>query len=186
MSVRAAGRVRWGAGLAFAAIVLGGCNILAPQVRPVPGDDPAMDIAPIGPTIELGSGEALGIRWRYLIWESRMGTCTSLELAAGGGGTSCGGEVGRIPPGAAATLSGIGSGTGMPTTIEGFATGEVAAIVIETRQGDRVPATLMSLAPAGADGQAFVALVPSDRSPVRMVALGGRGDEIGSEEIQLR
>lgn len=169
-------------GLAVIGAVLAGCTLLQPQVRPVPGVDPAMENAPIGPTLELGRGESLGMRWRYLVWESRLGTCTSIDFGEGGG-SSCGGEIGAQPGGAAVRLSGMGSGTGMPTTIEGFATDDVTAVVIVTDDGERVPATLVSLAPAGAVGQAFIAIVPADRSPSRVVGLDANGVEIGFEQI---
>lgn len=149
-----------------------------------PGVAGPAELAPIGPVVELGSGEALGVRWRYVTFESRMGSCTRVEVAGGlGGGTACGGELGTLPPGRAVAVSGMGSGTGMPTVIEGAAAGDVAAIMVETGDGGRFPATLMSLAPVARDGQVFVAFVPSDRAPRRVVALDAGGAEIGREDV---
>jgi hypothetical protein len=149
-----------------------------------PDVDVPPELQPTGPIVELGRGEMLGTHWRFVTFESRMGSCTSLETAGGsGGGTSCGGGLGTLPPGQVVSLASMGSGTGIPTIIEGAAAGDVAAVVVETRGGDRFPATLMSLAPVAREGQVFVVVLPGDRAPRRIVAFDAAGDELGHEEV---
>lgn len=136
----------------------------------------------VGPVIEIGRGESLGVAWRYSVYESTMGVCVRLELAAGGEGVSCGGGLGVDQARGAISLMGVGSGTGTPSQVEGFATDEVAAVWIETN-GGRVPATLMSLGPAGLDGQIFLALIPGDRMMEAAVAIDAEGNELGRSAI---
>lgn len=151
---------------------------------PQPDVDAPVELQPIGPVIELGSGEMLGTRWRFVTFQSRMGSCTSLETAGGsGGGISCGGGLGTLPPGQAVSLASMGSGTGMPTVMDGAAAGDVAAVMVETRDGARFPAALMSLAPVDREGQVFVVFLPADRAPARIVAFDAAGNQLGHEEV---
>ena len=108
--------------------------------------------------------------------------CTLLELDGGGGGESCGGTLGADPAAGPIGVMSVGTGTGTPSSVEGFASDEVAAVWIETNAG-RVQATLMSLGPVGLDGQMFIALVPGDRRMDAAVAVGADGGELGRSDI---
>lgn len=126
------------------AVGLAGCGFFGPEVRPI---DPVGELPePIGPVVEIGRGESLGVTWRYLVFESAMGFCTEIELAGGPGSASCGGDApGPEPAGSALGLMSVGSATGSPTAIEGFATDEVEDVSIELQDGGRVQASLMPL-----------------------------------------
>jgi hypothetical protein len=174
--------------VAAAAVLLGlaGCDLVGigqPGGRMEPAIEGPAELQPIGPVVELGHGEAFGIAWRYSVHESRMGWCTTLDLEGGSGGSGCGGELGVQANGGPIALSGMSSGTGSPTVLEGFAADEVRAVVVETRDGGRFPATLMSLAPVNVGGQVFIVLVPGDRTPQRLVALDAAGGELGSQAV---
>jgi len=161
------------------AIGIAGCGLLGAEVRP----DPAGNMPqPIGPKIEIGRGESLGVVWRYVVYQSDMGLCTEVEL---GSGTSsgCGGGPPGPEPGSAIGLMSIGSATGAPTTIEGFAADDVEEVWIELQDGDRVSATLMPLARAGMDGQVWLAFVPDGRRLQQVVAIGADGDVLGEESL---
>jgi hypothetical protein len=164
------------------AVGLAGCGLLGPEVRPV---DPVGNMPqPIGPKVEIGRGESLGIAWRYVVYQSDVGICTEVQLGSGGSSSSCGGAPpGQGQAGSAIALMGISSGTGSPTTIEGFATDEVEEVWIELTDGDRVPATLMALAPAGVDGQVWLAYVPAGRLLQQVVAIGADGDVLAEEPL---
>ena len=164
------------------AVCLAGCGLLGPEVRPI---EPVGNMPqPIGPKIEIGRGESLGIAWRYVVYQSDVGPCTEVQLGSGGSNSSCGGA----PPnpgqaGSSIALMGIGTGTASPTTIEGFATDEVEEVWIELADGDRVPATLMALAPAGMDGQVWLAYVPEGRLLQQVVAIGPDGDVLAEQPL---
>ena len=158
--------------------VLAGCGLLLSQPEPGPPDGlPRTDRA----GREIGRGESLGIQWRYLVYQSDMGFCTKIE---GPGGSSCGGAVpGSDPAAGAVGLISIGSGTGAPSSIEGFATDEVDEVWIELRGGRRMPATLMPLAPAGHDGQLWLAFVPEGLAIEEATAIGADGEILGSQAV---
>ncbi len=160
------------------ATLLAACAFPAFEPDPVPPE--AQPPQPVGPVIEIGRGESSGVAWRYSFYESDMGACTRLETAHAGLGESCGGSVG--PGIEAMSLASVGTSTGAPSVVEGFASDDVAAVWIETDAG-RVPATLMSLAPAGLEGQAFVAFVPEARRMQEVVAADADGREVGRSSI---
>jgi hypothetical protein len=113
-----------------------------------------------------------------------MGTCTTLELDGLTTSSSCGGE---LPPADLAepiSVTGVGTGTGMPTIVEGYATSEAAKVDIETDHGV-VGADVMPLGPIGREGQVFVAFVPSDWQIGEAVAYNAGANEIGRSEIML-
>lgn len=165
-------------GLMLVAPVLIGCGLL-------PIVEPAAPIegmpAKAGPTIELGRGTTLGVDWRYAVYPSDIGWCTQIDHGpGGGGGSACGGQL--IPAGPL-TLTGAGSGTDMPNYVEGIASDDVAAVWAETADGERAPAILMSLAPAGFEGQVVIAWLSPDDDWESVVALGADGTELGRESI---
>ena len=166
---------------ALLAVGLAGCGLLAPQVRPI---DPAGGVPqPIGPKIEIGRGESLGVAWRYVVYQSDMGVCTEVEVAAGTSSSCGGGPPGPDAAGSAIGLMGIGTASGGPTTIEGFATDEVVEVWVDLQDGDRVSATLMALAPAGMNGRVWLAFVPEGRLLQRVVAIGADEGILGEQPL---
>jgi hypothetical protein len=159
------------------AMLLAACAFPGFDPDPVP---PEAQPQPVGPATEIGRGESAGGPWRYSVYESDMGECTRLETADVGLGESCGGSVG--PGIEAMSLSSVASSTGAPSVVEGFASDDVTAVWVETDAG-RVAATLMSLAPAGREGQAFVAFVPEARRMHDVVATDAGGQEVGRSSI---
>jgi hypothetical protein len=160
------------------AAVLSACGFLLPQ--PGPGELPE----PIGPVVEIGRGESLGIQWRYSVYDSDMGFCTRIETDGGAGGSGCGGAApGSDPAGGAIQLISFGTGTGSPSSIEGYASDEVAEVWIEVEGGARVAATLMPLAPAGLDGQLWLAYVPEGLELEEAVAIGADGEVLGRQPV---
>ena len=175
---------RLAAALGILAVALASCGLagLGQSRNDPPPDAPQ----PIGPIVEVGRGQGDGFSWRYSVYESTMGTCTRLETdgaLAGGASESCG-IVGLGTGGGPLTIGGVGTGTNMPTQIEGFATEDAAEVWIETDQGP-VVASLMDLRPVDMEGQAFIAFVPAGREIGDVVALDADGVEIGREPVDL-
>jgi len=158
----------------LAAALLAGCNFLQPQPVRDPPTGPGMeeDIAPIGPVVELGRGETVHGEFQYLVWESRLGTCTKIEYAEMDGPMGCGGSLDR--GGEAVALSGFGGGTG-GWDVEGRASDEVAELWLQVANGARVPVSLLSLAPAGVEGQVFYTAVGEEMRPLRLIGLDAEG-----------
>ncbi len=166
--------------LPLMAIAIAGCAFPGLQPEPMPTNMGRPE--PIGPVIEIGRGESLGVPWRFWVYDSTLGMCTRLELDGGGGGESCGGTLGADPAAGPIGVMSVGTGTGTPSSVEGFASDEAAAVWIETNAG-RVQATLMSLSPVGLNGQMFIALVPGDRRMDAAVAVDADGGELGRSDI---
>lgn len=165
-------------GLVLLTLVLAGCGLLpmAEPAAPMVGRE-----RKVGPTIELGRGTTLGVDWRYSVYPSDIGWCTQIDHGPGaGGGSACGGQLIATGP---LTLTGAGSGSEIPNYVEGIASNDVAAVWAERADGERAPAILMSLAPAGFDGQVVVAWLPPDNDWERIVAVGADGTELGREAI---
>ena len=136
----------------------------------------------IGPVVELGRGQSLGVAWRYSIYESTMGLCTRVEMEAViGTSESCGVTIGDEAAGPISVMA-VGTGTGVPSQVEGYATDVVREVWIDTDAGP-VPATLMSLEPGSMDGQVFFALVPGDRHIRDAVAVDASGQEVGRAAV---
>jgi hypothetical protein len=148
-----------------------------------PDVDAPVELQPIGPVVELGRGEAHGFAWRYTVWESRMGSCWSIESPSGGS-TSCGGALGsgQMP----LSVAGVSSGTEMPFVVDGFAGAEVASVAVALADGARVPATLVSLGRMGVAGNAFIAVIPAGRPPLEVVALDANGGVVAREPLHVR
>lgn len=173
------------AGLIVIVLGIGGCGFLPtdPQRMPEEVVDPERDLQPIGPVVELGRGRFGGLAWRYVVYQSRIGTCTQLDWEEGAGGRSCGGEFGQTGDGSAMALMSVARGTDTPTTVEGITTEDVAAVWMEHADGGRTPATLMPLEPLGLPGRVFLAIVAEGIDVTRAVALDEHGVEIDGEEI---
>ena len=179
---RAVHRVRrWSSLVATACLVasLAACGFpgLEPEPEPLPDGMPEA----IGPVIEIGGAESLGIEWRYSIYESTEGWCTRVEMAASGAGATCGVLVNGQGAGPI-RVSGVGTGSGMPSQVDGWVSEEVAEVWIETNVG-AVPATVMPLDAAGMAGQLFFALVPGDRRMRAAVGVDAAGQELGRASI---
>ena len=171
--------------LGILAVALASCGLAGfGQAR----DEPAPGAPePVGPIVEIGRGQGDGFSWRYSIYESTLGTCTRLETdgaLAGGAGESCGGIIGIGAGDGPLTLAGVGTGTNLPTQIEGFATEAVAEVWIETDQGP-VAAAMMALGVVDLEGQAFIAFVPPGQDVGDAVALDAAGEEIGRAPVDL-
>ncbi len=144
-----AGHSRRPVALPLMAIAIAGCAFPGLQTEPMPTSLGRPE--PIGPVTEIGRGASLGVSWRLWVYDSTLGMCTRLELD-GGGGESCGGTLGADPAAGPIGVMSVGTGTGTPSSVEGFASVGVAAVWIETNAG-RVHATLMSLGAVGLNGQ---------------------------------
>lgn len=171
--------------LLLVATLLAGCAFLQPQPDRDPAAAPGMhdDIAPIGPVVEVGRGETVNGEFRYLVWESRIGTCTKVEYADRDGPMGCGSSLEReFEP---VSLSSVGGGTG-GWDVEGLASDEVAELWLDVANGARVPVPLLSLAPAGIDGQVFFMAVGERMRPTRLVGLDADGEVIAEVPIDLR
>jgi hypothetical protein len=170
--------------LGVLAVALASCGLagLGQSRNDPPPDAPQ----PIGPIVEIGRGQEDGFSWQYSVYESTMGTCTRLEMdgAQGGGASESCGIIGLGGGDGSLTIGGVGTGTNMPTQIDGFATDEVAEIWIETDQGP-VAASMMALGIVDMEGQAFIAFVPGGRQIGDVVALDADGSEIGRESVDL-
>lgn len=169
--------------LLLVAMLLAGCGFL----QPLPNQDPAApgmadDTAPIGPVVEVGRGETVHGEFRYLVWESRMGTCTKVEYADDDGPMSCGGTLRRL---LSIELSGVGGGTG-GWDVEGLASDEIAELWLHAENGARVPVPLLPLATVGHDGQVFYTAVAEEMRPVRLVGLDADGEVIAEVPIETR
>lgn len=164
------------------AALLAGCGFLGPPPNPDPAA-PGMadDTVPIGPVVEVGRGETVNGEFRYLVWESRVGTCTKVEYANRDGPMSCGGSLDR--GGEPVALSSFGGGTG-GWDVEGLAGDEVTQLWLDTVNGVRVPVPLMSLAPAGLDGQVFYMAVREEMRPTRVVGLDADRQVIAEVAIE--
>lgn len=163
------------------AVMLAGCGFLqAPQDPDPAAPGMAEDTAPIGPVVEVGRGETVEGEFRYLVWESSIGTCTKVEYADGDGPMGCGGSLDR--GGEPVALSTFGGGTG-GWEVQGLAGDEVAQLWLDTANGARVPVALMSLAPAGMDGRVFYTAVREEMRPTRLVGLDADGQVIAEVAI---
>lgn len=165
----------------FAAVLLASCGFLQAPPAPDPvAQGMADDTAPIGPVVEVGRGDTVDGGFRFLVWESRMGTCTKVEYAERDGPMSCGGSLDR--GGEPVALSTFGGGTG-GWEVQGLAGDEVAQLWLDTANGARVPVALMSLAPAGMDGRVFYTAVREEMRPTRLVGLDADGQVIAEVAI---
>lgn len=171
--------MRAAAALLALALVAGCATWQAPD----PGQIPAGPIEPfsemdepVGPLVELGSGRTQGIGWRYAVYRSATGICLIGESPATGW-SGCTEEPGDL----ALPMTGAASSE-HATFVDGLASDEVEAVVVELADGRRIPATLWSLAAIDADGQAFLAVVRAPAEARRVVALDAAGNEIGTAD----
>ena len=166
-------------------MLLSGCWIASvdrPDPAAIPTGPPtAMGPEARGPVIVVGTGRSEGVGWRYSIYESADGACNQLELVDVAS-TGCG-EL--LPPvGGAFGSVGTSGATGTAVRyVEGIVSSEVAELFVEMANGERQLVALMSLEPAGYEGQAFVAFIPQGATPDRLVAQDVGGRSLGTYEI---
>jgi len=134
-----------------------------------------------GPVVELGTGQNLGLGWRYAIYPSADGWCTQLEMVEV---TSEG--CGDLLPADDRAFGSVGRRdplTGGVTPVEGIVTAETVTVSLVNEGGFRMPATLMPLDEAGLDGQAFLAFVPPDVTISHVQAVAFSGEVLETYEL---
>jgi hypothetical protein len=173
------------AAVALALVAITGCTAVrveTPDPAAIPdGPLEAMAGDATGPVVELGSGVDAGLGWRYAIYPSGDDWCTQLEMieftAAG---------CGDILPVDGAAFGGVGRGEPRAngvTPIDGIVTAEIFTVSLIADDGRRLPARLLSLGPAGLEGQAFVAFVPPDTTITHLQALAMSGEILQTYEL---
>lgn len=173
----------FGAGIALLAVV-SACDVAqveSPDPANILSGDPVVEGA-TGPVTILGSGQALDLGWRYLIYESADGWCTQLEMVEVVN-TGCGPDL--LPPegehlAAAGTLDPLEAGI---TPVHGVVSNEIATVWIIDEERGRLAATLMPLEEAGLEGQAFVGFLPPDVTPTHIQALAMSGEVLQTYEL---
>jgi len=172
--------------LLLAAAVLAACQAV-PIETPNRSAIPSGSIVPhgadaTGPAVELGSGRAFGIGWRYAIYPSGDEWCTQFETV-GVATSGCGdllpeegrafGSVGRLAP-----------DSGIPGPVEGVVSEEVATVwLVDGETGGRVPAILMQLDDAGLEGSAFVGFTPEGMTITHLQAVKRSGEIVETFEL---
>ncbi len=172
-----------------AAFTLSACGIATVEDGSDPASIPdgpleARGAEAIGPVTELERGRTSGLGWRYSVYESADGTCTQLELDSFTS-TGCGpleeafgdGVIGAVSHG------GPGEGGDLPTPYDGLVRSEVAEVWLVTAAGQRIGTTLMSLADAGHDAQAFLGYAPAGANVSSVVATDAGGAVLGTFEL---
>lgn len=153
-----------------------------PDPAAIPSGEPvAQGAEAAGPITVVGSGQALDLGWRYVIYESAEGWCTQLELVevtATGCGDPLPAEGEHI--GGVAVGSPIGEGV---TPVDGIVSEEIFTVWIVAQNVGRLPATLLPLDEAGLGGQAFVAFMPPDMTPTHVQALARSGEILETYEL---
>ena len=174
-----------GAALALMLVAITGCTAVPVETRDpaaIPdGPLEAMGDDATGPVVELGSDVSEGLGWRYAIYPSGDDWCTQLEMVEF---TAAG--CGDILPVDGAAFGSVGRGehrSNGVTPIEGIVTAEIFTVSLIADDGRRMPATLMSLEPAGLEGQAFVVFVPPDTIITHLQALAMSGEVLETYEL---
>jgi hypothetical protein len=135
-----------------------------------------------GPIVELGSGQADGIGWRYAIYPSGDAWCTQLQT-----GSMRGDGCGDILPTGDAAFGSVGVSTMEPgdvQVVEGLVSEDVFTVwLVENESQRRFPATLMPLDPADLEGGAFVGIPPAEFTPTHVQALARSGEVLETYEL---
>jgi hypothetical protein len=159
--------------------LLAGCDLVAVD-SPDPAAIPSGSIQPeagvaTGPAVEVGSGVASGIGWRFAVFPSEDGWCTQLETVAVTT-TGCG----DLEPAAGQAFGSVGESGRI---VDGIVTEEAATVWVIADGGGRLPATLMPLDEAGLEGLAFVGILPADAVPTHVMAVKFNGDVLETYEL---
>jgi hypothetical protein len=163
---------------------LAGCSVASVET-PDPAAIPTASLeahgpAATGPIVELGSDVTLEHGWRYGVYPSDEGWCTQLET---GPATTTG--CGEILPEEGRAFGSVGSNDPAAdgvTIVEGITTAETATVWLVV-EGGRVPATLMSLEPAGLEGQGFVGFAPPGITVTHVMAVAFNGEVLETYEL---
>lgn len=161
-----------------------GCSVASvetPDPAAIPsGSLEARGPAATGPIVELGSDVTLDHGWRYAVYPSDDGWCTQLETGASTT-TGCG----EILPEEGQAFGSVGTNDPTPeavTIVEGITAAETATVWLIAENG-RVPATLMSLEPAGLNGQGFVGFAPPGVTVTHVMAVAINGEVLETYEL---
>ena len=166
------------------AVMLAACQIVQVET-PDPAAVPSGSLVPhgpeaTGPVVEIGSGQAEGVGWRYAVYPSADGWCRQLETV-GVAQTGCGDPL----PAADRAFGGVGENeAGSVRAVDGFVTQDIATVwVVEADSGRRFPALLMPLDDAGLEAQAFIAFLPEDMDVTHLLALRMSGEIVETYEL---
>jgi hypothetical protein len=172
------------AAIGLMAVVLAACQIVqveTPDPAAVPsGSLVARGAEATGPIVEVGSGQASGIGWRYVVYPSADGLCVQLETSQPAS-ASCGVQL----PAEGSAFGSVGAGdAGTLQAVDGLVAEDIATVwVIEADSGRRFPAILMPLDDAELEGQAFVGFVPEDMEATHLQALRLSGEIVETYEL---
>jgi hypothetical protein len=182
----AAADMRGAAAALVVALALGACSIASVET-PDPAAIPSGSLVPLaedatGPVVELGSGQAEGLGWRYSIYPSGDTWCTQMEMAA-----STASGCGDLLPAGDAAFGSVAVETmdpGSVRVVEGLASEATFTVwLVENESQRRFPATLMPLDPAGLDGVAFVGIPPAEMNPTHVQAMARSGEILQTYEL---
>lgn len=178
-------RTRHRIGASLLAIVLAACSLVSvatPDPATIPdGPLEAHGSDATGPVVELGTNVMEGRGWRYAIYPSTDGWCLQLETVTLTS-TSCG-DLLPGPEDAFGTYSTGGElGAGV-TVVDGIVSDAVATVWLVLDGGGRAPAQMLSLEPAGQEGQAFLRLVPDSVTVTHLQAVAMSGEILDTIEL---
>ena len=160
--------------------VLAACSVAIEDVA-VPLDD--LDLAPrrttaaaghvpTGPVVEVARGTSDGAAFQIVAWSEADGICI-FAMSGADSTLACGPE-----PDPVGLLTTDAWGSDGPLEVVGAASAAVTAVVAELPDGRRGTGQLISLAPAGIDGSAFVLVLPPDVGDHDVVVRGADGAEL--------
>ena len=168
-------------------VALTACDVASvetPDPAAVPSGEPvAIGGEATGPVTLIGEGQASGLGWRYVVYESADGWCTELQLVEVTT-TGCGPDL--LPPegdafGSVNVGDPLASGV---TPVDGIVSSEIFTVwVIEEQTGNRFPAPLYPLDEAGLEGQAFFGFAPAGMTPTHIQALASSGEILQTYEV---
>jgi hypothetical protein len=168
-------------------VALTACDVASvetPDPAAVPSGEPvAIGAEATGPVTLLGEGQASGLGWRYVMYESADGSCTELQLVEVTT-TGCGPDL--LPPeGDAFGTVNVGDPLANGVIpVDGIVSDEIFTVwVIEEQTGNRIPAPLFPLDDAGLEGQAFLGFVPDGMTPTHIQALARSGEILQTYEV---
>ena len=151
-----------------------GAALVDVDTEPVPADIPPDAPPPAGPVVRLLSGTLAGRPYELIAYRDESGICVAtVELDTTG--VTCG-----PPPADGASAShfgtvGVSGGDGMMTRIEGVVGPAVERLVVDAGDATPYDALLLPIAPADAEGSAFVAVVGGGFTVRQLVALDSDG-----------
>jgi hypothetical protein len=167
-------------------VTVSACEPAAVEVEPDPsavpsGEPVAHGAEATGPITVVGSGQALDLGWRYVVYESADGWCSQLELAeviSTGCGDVALGEDDHLT--SVDIQEPLSNGA---TPVTGIVSDEIVTVFLIDERVGRLPATLVPLDEAGLEGQAFVGFMPSDGTVTHIQAVALSGDVLETFEV---